>query len=141
MVVASAPGTGAMVAVRSAGRARVCSARGNRLMAGKPKTQPMRPDMARYKLWRSMRVLTRTQGSFSQAELCVVAGGGKKNTQYYVQALVRAGYLRAVTPSRGGRPARYALIRDTGPHAPRWRRRDDSIFDRNLTRNLTSPDS
>jgi hypothetical protein len=53
-------------------------------------------------------VLTRSQGSFSYAELCAVADAGMKNAQYYAQALARAGYINTVTPHRGPHPARFA---------------------------------
>jgi hypothetical protein len=102
-------------------------------MAGKPKAFPMTPDRARYKLWRSIRVLTRTQGSFDYAALQATAAAGKKNVQVYVQALANAGYISTVAMQRGpNHHKRFALIRDTGPLAPRIMRDRVTVFDANL---------
>ncbi len=92
----------------------------------------MRPTDARYKLWRSMRVLTRSQAGFTNAELCVVADAKQENVMLYLRALIRAGYVARVRsmPGRGG-AGFYTLLKDTGPNAPRLSH-DGSISDLNL---------
>jgi hypothetical protein len=91
---------------------------------------PMRPTDDRYKFWRSMRVLTRSQGSFTRAEILTVTGGNYTNLESYIRGLTRAGYI--VKAGTQGRYALYALVRDTGPHPPRVQQFTWEVFDLNL---------
>ncbi len=92
---------------------------------------PMNAERGRYKLWRSMRVLTRSQGGFTRVELEVVTGASRRNIQDYLRGLMTAGYVRKVSSRGSAHIAFYALERDTGPHAPHVRA-DWSVFDPNL---------
>lgn len=86
--------------------------------AGQVKRAPMQTTQARQRMWQSMRVLKR----FSVADLVATAETPANSANHYVRALRRAGYLRCVQPVQSGRTAghaRYQLMRDTGPCAPR----------------------
>lgn len=85
---------------------------------GMAKRAPMHGEQARQRMWQSMRVLRR----FSAADLVSTAEVGLAHAQKYCRMLVAAGYLRIVQPKRegvAGGHAIFALLRDTGPHAPR----------------------
>jgi hypothetical protein len=97
------------------------------------KTAPMDAKRGRYKLWRSMRVLTRAQGGFGRAALCTVTGTSMRNVEDYLRWLMRAGYVNKVSTTGRHHVGFYVLVRDTGPHAPRVRA-DGTIFDLNLER-------
>ena len=84
---------------------------------------------ARYRIWRSMRILRR----FTAPDLCATAEAGRWNVQQYMLALARAGYLRIAVPRKCGVRAGhaiYALARDTGPNPPRIHR-DGTVYDPN----------
>lgn len=85
---------------------------------------------ARYRMWRSMRILRR----FATADLVATADAGKDNVTRYVRCLLDAGYLKISTPKRegvkGGHTI-YVLARDTGPNPPRIG--VHTVFDPNLT--------
>lgn len=51
------------------------------------------------------------------------------NLDRYLRALTAAGYLHAL-PRRGG-PARWLLVRDTGPCAPAWNKAQRTVTDPN----------
>lgn len=95
--------------------------------AGKPVTQ----GTATLSMWRAMKVLR----AFDYREIAqaatlapvVVAPGSAKS---YINALARAGYLQQVKASKPGVPAKYRLVKNTGPHAPAITRRK-CVFDRN----------
>lgn len=94
--------------------------------------KPMPPSSTRQKLWRSMRVLTRKQGGFTYAELCVSADASLSNVRRYISGLVRNGYVSRARAATGKEHVGiYSLLRDTGPHAARLRH-DQTIFDPNL---------
>lgn len=90
-------------------------------MSGQPgmvKRVPMRENQGRARLWQSMRVLRR----FTVADIVAAGEVGESAATKYVRFLRQAGYLRVVQPKREGITgghAVYALVRDTGPHAPR----------------------
>jgi len=96
-----------------------------------PKKVSMRPTDARYKLWRSMRVLTRGQGGFTYAELCITSGASINNARNYVGRLVTAGYIERTDINGVHGRASFSLERDTGPNPPRAKH-DGTIFDLNL---------
>ncbi len=97
------------------------------------KTAPMDAKRGRSKLWRSMRVLTRSQGGFGRAELCATASTSMRNVEDYLRWLMRAGYVNKVSTSGQHHVGFYVLVRDTGPNPPRARA-DGTIFDLNLER-------
>lgn len=97
----------------------------------------MAPTDARYKLWRSMRVLK----SFTYQELCTTADAGVENARRYLRGLVRAGYVIRLNPNAGRKRVQvFSLVRDTGPHAPRISA-DWKIFDLNLEENGNGNDA
>jgi hypothetical protein len=96
------------------------------------KTIPGRAPVARTRIWRSMRVMRR----FTIADLAATAEAGLQNTHTYVVDLVNGGYIRKLkmeVPKRGveGR-AIFALIKDTGPFAPSYRKATREIIDPNV---------
>jgi hypothetical protein len=92
---------------------------------------PTRPPVQRVKIWRSMRMMRR----FTISDLCATATASNHNVSVYLGALVSAGYVRKLkreVPKRGLEGhAIFALIKDTGPMAPK-RATDGSIFDPNV---------
>ena len=73
---------------------------------------------SRQKAWQSMRILRR----FTLPDLVATAEIGRENIKTYLARLERAGIIRKVLPRRSGVKgghAVYALIRNSGPHAPR----------------------
>lgn len=74
------------------------------------------PSEARERMWRAMRILRR----FRLRELLQVAEvPRRKAAERFVQDLTRANYLSVAEPARGCDGSVYALIRNTGPFAPR----------------------
>jgi len=74
------------------------------------------PSAARQRMWAVMRILRR----FGIGELLQVAEiAPRKAAEKYLASLVRAGYLRIEERARGCEGSVYALIRNTGPFAPR----------------------
>jgi hypothetical protein len=74
------------------------------------------PSAARERMWRAMRILRQ----FRMGELLQVAEvPRRKAAERFVQDLSRAGYLRVTEAARGCDGNVYALIRNTGPFAPR----------------------
>lgn len=90
-------------------------------MSGTPgmvKRAPMREHQGRARMWQSMRMLRR----FTVADIVAAGEVGESAASKYVRFLREAGYLRVAQPKREGITgghAVYALVRDTGPHAPR----------------------
>lgn len=90
-------------------------------MSGQPgqvKRAPIADGKGRPRMWQSMRVLRR----FSTADLMASAEVGRDAAAKYVRFLAHAGYLRVVQAKQSGLTgghAVYALVRDTGPFAPR----------------------
>lgn len=86
----------------------------------------------RERLWQAMKVLP----SFNAAELATMAGANLSHAKSYVLDLKRGGYLQVVAEGQG-RLARYQLPswRNTGGKPPAVRR-DKSIFDLNLGRQV-----
>ncbi|MDO9527116.1 MAG: hypothetical protein Q7J57_16515, partial [Gemmobacter sp.] len=74
-------------------------------------------------LWQSMRGLKQFSPVDLAAHCRADLGVTPAEASEYCQALLRAGYLRvARLAAPPARPAIYALIRNTGPRAPRERR-------------------
>ncbi|MEM1077427.1 MAG: FaeA/PapI family transcriptional regulator [Pseudomonadota bacterium] len=85
------------------------------------------PSSPQEAIWRSMRVLKR----FSQADLSLALKGvpscpSEVLLRAYIQALLRAGYLKVLVKARPARgiAARYQLLRDTGPLPPDVKNRE-----------------
>lgn len=84
---------------------------------------------ARYRLWRAMRM----QRRFTIADLVATAEAAPRNTELYVAALEKAGYLRIIRPRISGAKmggAIYMMVNDTGPNPPRLGKR--GLSDPNL---------
>lgn len=99
-----------------------------RLSGGKPVTQ----GLGVLAMWRAIKVLQR---GFDYQDVAKAASQDAfevkpQAAKAYVNALARAGYFRELRASKPGTPARYALARNTGPHAPAITRRK-CVFDRN----------
>ncbi len=91
-----------------------------------------RSPRVRDRIWQSMRVLRR----FTLPDLVATTGASRENAKKYVRGLVRAGYLRCLSPYARGRKGGHAvwmLARDTGPHAPRLQA-DGQTYDPNERR-------
>lgn len=92
-------------------------------------TRTVAPALQR--VWQSMRIM---RSRFSVGELITTAESGKSQTQKYVTALHRAGYLRLAQSRVNGRPGSHnawALVRDSGPVAPIVRYDGSAVYDRN----------
>lgn len=98
-------------------------------------TKP-RKDSLIQRAWNAMRI----KRKFDLAELTILASREEKAARSqitrYCHALAQTGYLVLITaqgPTRGreGASQRYMLIRDTGPHAPRWRKPQREVYDAN----------
>lgn len=100
-----------------------------RLNAGKVATA----GTGRLAMWRAMHVLARGFTADDLVRAASVEGVlevSRATVLAYVQALTKAGYLQVVTRPTTGVPARWRLVKDTGPHAPAITRRK-CVFDRN----------
>ncbi|NYZ17029.1 hypothetical protein HL658_31185 [Azospirillum sp. RWY-5-1] len=91
------------------------------------------------RLWRAMRL----RGKFTAGDLVRLAARDgereatvRKGADDFLRALRDCGYLRRLPNGTG--PARYALIRDTGPAAPLVRRSRREAFDRNTGETYTA---
>jgi hypothetical protein len=89
----------------------------------------------RAKAWRGLRI-RRKAGVDDLLPLVLGASGTKqeekqarRNLECYLRALTLAGFLTEL-PSRGG-PARWVLVRDTGPCAPAWHKAQRTVTDAN----------
>lgn len=85
---------------------------------GQVKLAPMPAGRGRQRMWQSMRVLRQ----FTIADLAATTETPPNSVSHYVRALRDAGYVRCVQPVQSGRTAGhacYALVRDSGPAAPR----------------------
>lgn len=85
---------------------------------GMRKAAPMRSEQDRQRMWNSMRILRQ----FSTIDIQLTADVRARNARQYVRVLLDAGYLRIAQPAQPGAAgggAVYALVRNTGPHAPR----------------------
>jgi hypothetical protein len=92
----------------------------------------------RQKAWRLMRI----RGKFSVSDLCQgICDGSEQfaesNLGKYLKALRLAGYItRLARRQKGSAPTsngdyRYLLVRDSGPEAPVWRKKTNTVFDPN----------
>lgn len=78
----------------------------------------------------------RMLGEFGYRDLTVTASTAATpiadiDAKDYLKHLYRAGYLKVTAPAHGNRPARYRLIRNTGPKPPKVQR-IRQVFDPNL---------
>ena len=104
---------------------------------GMRKRAPLAANQARTRMWQSMRILRR----FTSGDLQATAEVGASHSQKYVRMLLQAGYLRVVQAKQSGVTgghAVYQLIRDTGPHAPRFG--NEELRDPNLQPHELTPE-
>ena len=100
-------------------------------------TEPHRPPADRStaqqaQLWRAARGLKVFTPTDLVAHCTPEVAAGRDEASLYCQSLLRAGYLTVVqTAIPGRRDARYRLVRDSGPLAPR-ERRVRAVWDENL---------
>lgn len=97
--------------------------------AGVPQGRRLTPsDSLRGRTWWVLRKLRKG----TLADIVELAAKAEKRPEAAIQAylsiLQRGGYVRAL---RLPAPARYLLIRDTGPQAPSWSARYGTIYDPN----------
>jgi hypothetical protein len=83
-------------------------------------------------MWRAMKVMQRGFDHNDVAKAASQDGFVVKvaTAKTYLLALARAGYFQQLKPAKPGTPARYRLLKNTGPHAPAITRRK-CVFDRN----------
>ena len=91
---------------------------------------PFAPSTLRSRLWRALRL----KRVASVDELLVLAakgteGNAREDAQRYLNALAKAGILDPAYTRSG--PQRWLLLRDTGPQAPQWNKRQRRVFDPN----------
>ncbi len=84
-------------------------------------------------IWRSMRIMREFSPVDIEVALIGSDAGDLRKIQTYCSLLVRAGYLRVLRKAGKVRPARYRLIRDTGPLPPQEKRLP-VVIDRNEDR-------
>ncbi|HET7300091.1 MAG TPA: hypothetical protein VFJ01_05505 [Oleiagrimonas sp.] len=85
---------------------------------GQIKRAPIASGKGRPKMWQTMRIMRQ----FTVADIESSAEVTNTAASKYVRFLHQAGYLRCVQAKESGRTgghARYQLLRNTGPHAPR----------------------
>lgn len=89
----------------------------------------------RSRAWRALRI-RRKAGLDELLPLLLEPGASTEDEQRtgrylarYLDALAKAGFLHAL-PRRGG-PARWLLVRDTGPCAPAWNKARGTVADTN----------
>ncbi|MDR3684741.1 MAG: hypothetical protein P4L11_13520 [Geothrix sp.] len=97
-----------------------------------PRTNPspFAPSTLRSRLWRALRL----KRVASVDELLLLAakgneGNAKDDARRYLNALHKAGILDPAYTRTG--PQRYLLLRDRGPLAPQWNKRQKRVFDPN----------
>jgi hypothetical protein len=93
-------------------------------------TSPFAPSTLRSRVWRALRL----KRVASVDELLVLAtkgneGNAREDTRRYLNALHHAGIIDPAC-NRGG-PQRFLLLRDRGPQAPQWNKRQKRIYDPN----------
>lgn len=91
---------------------------------------PFAPSTLRSRLWRALRL----KRVASVDELLVLAakgneGNAREDARRYLNALAKAGILDPAYTRSG--PQRWLLLRDTGPQAPQWNKRQKRVFDPN----------
>jgi hypothetical protein len=82
-------------------------------------------------VWQAMRIM---RGHFSVADLLRTCDISESAVHKYCRALARAGYLRLLWPRVSGRAGSrdiWALVRDSGPHAPIKRQDGSAVWDPN----------
>lgn len=85
-------------------------------------------------IWRSIRMAK----TFTDAELSGLAEADARTVERYVGELKSAGVLVAVEPGGPGKPARWRLLRDLGPRAPKILRAH-IVFDPNAGAVIGTP--
>ncbi|WP_257311190.1 hypothetical protein [Geothrix fuzhouensis] len=91
---------------------------------------PFAPSTLRTRLWRALRL----KRVASVDELLVLAakgteGNAREDARRYLNALAHVGILDPAYTRSG--PQRWLLLRDTGPQAPQWNKRQKRVFDPN----------
>lgn len=88
---------------------------------------------ARYQAWQTMRLWKKAGQAWSVPDLAAVIEAAEvSNLKVYLRGLHRAGFVSQVeraNPFRR-RPAKWRLVRDTGPNPPRLRQ-DGTVYDPN----------
>lgn len=75
-------------------------------------------------LWGALWTVMRISGAFTQDDLIIAASSTRKDitpekVRKYCAMLLRAGYLAVISKAKvGSNPARYRLVKDTGPLPP-----------------------
>lgn len=93
----------------------------------------------RQQLWTTARGLKVFSGTDLAAHCTPEVGATKPEVSAYCQMLLRGGYLKVVQlASPPNREAKYRLIRDTGPKAPR-EKRVTAVWDENEVRYVHIP--
>jgi len=90
---------------------------------------------ARYRAWRSMRILRQ----FTIPDLIATAEIGGSNVGKYLRALKACGYLRVTTPKKDGAKGgyeRYRLVKNTGSNQPRCRS-NSTLYDPNTDEEIS----
>lgn len=85
----------------------------------------------RTRIWRAIRV---SRKGTVREFLTLASQGeeiGRDDAHRYLNALTSAGYLTRMCPRGEKSEPRWLLIRDTGPKAPQWNRRQKRVFDAN----------
>ena len=87
----------------------------------------------------------RVFGSFTVPQLCMAAEVSPSNCRFYLRVLQAAGLVKKTLSCESGRAGSYdtwALVRNTGPEAPIWRK-DGTVYDPNtkITHKLTRHES
>lgn len=97
-------------------------------------SRPMQRKSARSRMWQSMRI----ELVFTAQGIAASATSEVRSTRNYITALVEAGYVRVerVTTYEVGDYTSYALVKNTGPHAPRLRKGDKVVFDPNTNQEV-----
>jgi len=78
-----------------------------------------------------MRVLKQQGRMWGCRDMVALCECGKRSANAYIAALVRHGYVAVIERAYAGRGARYRLVRDTGPQAPRTIRATGGLWDPN----------
>jgi hypothetical protein len=89
--------------------------------------QKMATNTARFRVWRSMRILR----SFTIPQLAATSDANLRNVTAYVTGLARNGYLRVTRRKSRLGAGTYMLVRNTGPNPPQLAH-DQSLYDPNL---------
>jgi len=88
--------------------------------------KPYKAGAAKQKMWQSMRIMR----FFTISDIAQTAEVSVEYATVFVNALRRAGYLKRQVGSTGCY-ASHQLLKNTGPHAPRYWSQKRQVFDVN----------